>query len=592
MRLGNYVNMSLHSRLLLYFAMFAIIPILLVGVASYAISVKVTTERAIQYSNQMISQIATKVDDIILDTYKISNMIAEDPSIQEVLRKPLHSDIARRYSVDLEIDTRLNYIATFKDELFGFYVIGENGGKYKSNYTSTKNKDLRNTDWYTEILTSSKPVWFGTHEGSFAAETSGQSLISQGYAIKDKATGKVSGVVLVDIEESLLSNLVNSQLGQSGYMFILDKNNNVISHPDRSLISQKIHIDDKDHKRLSEYGTCYYIDNYGEKSIIVYKTLPLNSWKIVASIPLAELTKDSKKIGTVIAAILSIVVILALIGAWNISGSVTRPIRKMMLLMRKVEEGDLSVVMEADREDEIGQLSESFNIMIQKLRNLMSTVYQEQKELRKAELKALQSQINPHFLYNTLDSIIWMARANRNDDIVKIVTAITKLFRISISRGKDIISISEEIEHIKSYLIIQHIRYSNKFTYEVMIPESLYKFKILKLILQPIVENALYHGVKMKRQQGHISITGREEKEYIILEIKDTGIGIKKEELQALNDMFNNNSGEKKLESYGLRNVNERIKIFFGCQYGLTIDSKYGIGTKVQVKIPKSLEGE
>ncbi|MCX7708780.1 MAG: sensor histidine kinase [Clostridia bacterium] len=594
-----FANISLHSKLLIYFALICIVPILLIGWVSYTISFNVTREMAIRSSESMVDRANSEIDKLLLDTFTLSEMIAVDPSIQQILRKPIDIDIAKRYSTDLMMDTRLQFIQDFRKDVFGFYVISSNGGKYKSSYRSLKNSDLRDTDWYRRIAHASGPVWFGPHFGSFAAETTGQSLISVGLSVKDRATGEVTGVVLVDIEEKMIMDIIKSKLVKAGYMMILDERNDMLLYP-ASLVGESKAVGvNQITETIAEHKAEFNENNLGEKTfggnrdlpLMVYKESSLTGWKIVGIIPFEELTKESKQIGYIIVVMLLIISVIAFLSAWTVAGSVAKPLKKMMNLMKKVEAGDLSVSMNVKHNDEIGKLGNSFNVMIGEIKNLMDKVLYEQNELRKAELKALQAQINPHFLYNTLDSIIWMARADRREDVVRMVSSLTKLFRISISRGKDIITVRDEMEHISSYMTIQHIRYKNKFTYEIQIPESLFKYNTLKLILQPLVENAIYHGIKQKRDMGHISIFGREDEDCIVLQVVDTGAGMTKEQLEALENTLNNIQGEK-VDSYGVKNVHERIKIFFGAQYGLRFYSEYGVGTSVEVKIPKMLGGE
>ena len=588
----RFANMTLRSRLLTYFIVFFILPVVIIGIVSYTLSFNVIKDRAIQFSTQTVDQVVDEFDKLLLEANLAADMIANDPTIQEPLRFPLDRDIAKRYSMDLKIDTRLDFIKSYGREFFGFYVIGQNGGKYKSSYCSVKNDDLRDTDWYKEIVYSVGPVWFSTHEDSFAAETAGSIFISVGLPVKDKASGRVSGAVLVDIQvEKFMDIIKGSKLGKKGYMFVLDNNNNIILSPNDERVNVKIPDTSEIPAGSGELITSSFFDSSGERSILIYKTSALTGWKMVGVVPVNELTKDSYALGIIIAVMILIICILAVIAALYTAGSVAKPIRKLMLLMKRVEEGDLSVAMNVKYDDEIGKLGRSFNVMLEKIGSLMDRVYEEQKNLRKAELKALQAQINPHFLYNTLDSIIWMARANRNEDVVKMVTALTKLFRISISRGRDIISIQEEIDHIKSYLTIQQIRYKSKFDHELIVDEKLFRCKTLKLILQPIVENAIYHGIKEKRGQGLISIIVKEENGAVIFEVTDNGLGMKKEQVKALENTLMDSKGEK-MDSYGVKNVDERIKIFFGSDYGLTFYSDYGVGTRVEIKIPKVMEVE
>ncbi len=585
-------NMSLHSRLVLYFVIISIIPIMLIGIISYRIALNIITDRAVQFSKQMINQVTGEIDNLLLDAYRVSVMVADDPTTQMVLRKPLEGDIAKRYSTDLIMDTRLNFIqSNYRNEFFGFYAVGAHGSKYKSNFYSVKSNDLRQMDWYKKIIQSKKSVWFKTHKGSFVVETLDQLLVSVGFPIIDKATGKTLGVVVIDIDENLFSALTSSRLGKTGFMFIQDSQNNAITYPDKSVVSLKIPVRKKEWKWMDNFQKNQYLTIDGRHSMIFYKASTVNDWKIGGVLPLSDFTKESRVVGLVITGMCLAVCIIALFIAWIIGGTIVNPIRKLIFLMRKAEDGNLSVTMNVKYNDEIGQLGKSFNVMLGKISKLMDKVFEEQQEIRKAEFKALQAQINPHFLYNTLDSIIWLARAHRDDEVVAMVNALTKLFRIALSRGREIITIQEEIEHVNSYLTIQHIRYKNKFTYDVSVPENLVQYRILKLILQPIIENAIYHGIKMKREEGHISLQAYESGECVVFEIQDTGIGMTEETLAALNNTLKDVSGEK-LESYGLRNVNERIKIYFGKDYGLSFTSQYGIGTKVEIKIPKITEVE
>ncbi len=304
--------------------------------------------------------------------------------------------------------------------------------------------DLRKTDWYKKVINSSEVVWFGTHYESYATETSGKSMVSLGIPVKDKASGNNMGVVIVDIEEAMLSEMINSEIGSDGIIFILDENNKVISHPDRAMISNVIDIDSKNTTIQKVEGNNIHVSTGNNKSIIIYKTLPMNSWKVVAALPTHGLTEDIDQVWD----------------SFRFSGNHhclfincvldyfqqhCESHRVMMRLMKKVEEGNLDVSMALERNDEIGDLSNSFNQMIFKVKALMNAVYDEQKKLRVAELQALQTQINPHFLYNTLATIIWMAREKEYDEIIKIVTAITKYYRTAISRGRDIIMIEEEV---------------------------------------------------------------------------------------------------------------------------------------------------
>ena len=255
--------------------------------------------------------------------------------------------------------------------------------------------------------------------------------------------------------------------------------------------------------------------------------------------------------------------------------SITRPIRKLSEVTDQVAKGDLTVRSDVRTGAEVSVLSDSLNTMIDKIDELLEQVKKEQVRLRKAEFELLQSQINPHFLYNTLDAIVWLAEAGEQKKVVSMVGSLSDFFRTSLNQGKDIITIKEELQHSRSYLEIQQMRYQDILNYEIDVPEELHRYLIPKITIQPLVENALYHGIKNKRGPGRIVISGRKEEDFLILQIEDNGIGMSKERLDQVKEGMNQKIPTEK-DIYGLYNVNERIRLNFGEKYGISIESIYG----------------
>lgn len=293
----------------------------------------------------------------------------------------------------------------------------------------------------------------------------------------------------------------------------------------------------------------------------------------------------------------SIVLIFSAVGfsvisAWSLSKSIYTPIKKLHDVTTTITKNDLQTLMTSDNVDEITELGLSFNIMIGKIKELLDAKIKEQENLKKAELRALQAQINPHFLYNTLDTIIWMAESKKTDNVVEIVTALSNFFRISLSKGMDWITVEEEVERIDSYLTIQKMRYRDILDFKIELDESVSKKTILKLMLQPLVENALYHGIKNKRQGGTITVrVNRKGEDEILIEVEDDGIGFTTEKLSQLRAELADDSGDMKLESgFGIGNVNKRIRLYYGRPYGLSIQSEYSTGTRVMLVIPAKTE--
>lgn len=286
--------------------------------------------------------------------------------------------------------------------------------------------------------------------------------------------------------------------------------------------------------------------------------------------------------------IISGAIVFAVVAAWGLSRSIYTPIKKLHDVTKTITQNDLNILLTSDNVDEITEMGMSFNIMVGKIKELLDAKVKEQKNLKKAELRALQAQINPHFLYNTLDTIIWMAEARKTDQIVEIVRALSSFFRISLSKGRDWITIREEIERVRSYLTIQKIRYQDIMDFKIEADEVVAENTILKLVLQPLVENALYHGIKNKRKGGTIIVRANQKNENeIVLEVEDNGIGFTADKLAQLKAELSKDSGEIKQEiGYGIGNVNQRIKLYYGKQYGLTVKSEYRTGTCVTFVIP------
>jgi two-component system, sensor histidine kinase YesM len=283
------------------------------------------------------------------------------------------------------------------------------------------------------------------------------------------------------------------------------------------------------------------------------------------------------------------VVAFSFLAAWVISASIYIPIKKLHDVTTTITRNDLQALVTSQNVDEITELGMNFNIMIGKIRQLLDAKVKEQEILKKAELKALQAQINPHFLYNTLDTIVWMAQANKIDKVIDIVQALSNFFRISLSKGQDWITINQEIEHIRCYLTIQKLRYHDILDYKIEVDEDILSGTILKLTLQPLIENALYHGIKNKRGGGTIQVNARRANlDQVTLEIIDDGVGFTPYKLSKILASLEDDTGEISLteNGFGLENVHKRIQLYYGKQYGLTIQSKYQEGTRVTVTIP------
>lgn len=271
----------------------------------------------------------------------------------------------------------------------------------------------------------------------------------------------------------------------------------------------------------------------------------------------------------------------------KIVSEITEPISKLCEVTTQAGEGNFVVRAEETGTEELTVLTRGFNQMVEQIGNLVEDIRVEQLNLRATELKLLQAQINPHFLYNTLDAIIWLAEAGEKDQVVMMVTALSDFFRTTLSKGRDFITVEEEERHIDSYLKIQQFRYRDILAYEIDIPEELYQYQILKLTLQPLVENALYHGIKNKRGLGHILVTGKKCRDRLVFTVRDDGKGMDPERLDYVKKLINGEIQDKDMPNgFGLANVNQRLKLNYGAEYGLLMSSEDGEWTEISAIIP------
>ena len=388
--------------------------------------------------------------------------------------------------------------------------------------------------------------------------------------------------VSMDIRFSNIANYVDDVgIGPHGYCFIMDSEGNLVYHPQQQLIYSGLKREDSAAlKKLS--------DGTHTKDSVIYTIYTLDNcnWRIMGVSYVDELiTAKVMSMLRLLAAMLLLVLAATVATGMIFSRMITRPAKQLGEAMRAFEKNAEGFTYEqVHGTSEIVALSDSFNHMVVRIQRLMEKVRQEEITLRKTELNALQAQINPHFLYNTLDSIAWMCEEERNKEAVVMVNALAKLFRISISKGHELITIQKECEHAESYLKIQKYRYKNQFSYEFYVQESCREYLCNKITLQPIIENAIYHGLDMS-EEGKIRIEVMERDDNIVLAVIDNGVGMSKEQCK---EILHRDAKDK--TGIGIKNVNDRIRIYFGEKYGLSIESELDEGTRVEICIPKILE--
>ena len=585
----------------------AIVPMILVLAISMNISLGVIEENAEQSNISSLQMAAQNIDSLLVECIKQGNMISSDTIIRTYLKADPNSETEKNEGSSL--NDRLMFLKSFTLNDIPFtYVMGENGLMIKSTYSFFKDIDFRNTDWYKEVIASDYPVWFDAHVDQFmVVSRTTFEYTTMGMPVIDKTTGEKLGVVLIDFrKDTIYDSISYVNTGTESKMFFYDDNDYpILRNEDNSLIwkvrDEIIKFEKNNPQAKTEVDTEYYYESPEEievnnfratidgKEYFICTADLVSGWQVVNVTSISELTRDMSHIVPVSIMIAIVVCIIGILLSIQFSSSIAKPVRRLIRLMKKVETGDFSGKFDVKYLDEIGQLGKSYNMMLDEIQRLMDTVMVEQAELRKAQFKILQEQINPHFLYNTLDSINWLSRMGRNDEVVIIVNAFTKLLRIALSRGKDVITVGEETEYIDNYMTIQKIRYKKKLSYQVDIPESMYEYYTLKLILQPIVENAIYHGIKGKKSGGNVSIEGREAEDKLVFVVRDTGAGMTENAIRELNANLKKPLGKEWIgqESFGVKNVSDRIRVFFGYPYGLSYESKEGEGTTVTITIPK-----
>lgn len=322
----------------------------------------------------------------------------------------------------------------------------------------------------------------------------------------------------------------------------------------------------------------------GEKMLLASISVDNTDWRLILVVPHKDIDAISQKARNQLMLIFLIVAVLTLPMAYYVSSSGTLRIRKLSKTMRKVGVDDFKAVLDPKNDDEIGELTQTFNRMLTRIEDLATDKYQLGLEVKNMELRALQAQINPHFLYNTLDMINWLALKYNADDIRTLITSLSDFYKISLSNGEDIITIRAEIEHVGAYVLIQNMRFRNRIRLEIDVPEEIRAYSTLKLILQPLVENAILHGIMEKEDPlGTIKIRGYKDGSDIRIIVEDDGVGMDEETVQGIM----NGSLQRESGGYGMKNIHHRLEIMFGIPYGLTVESKVGIGTRVNLRLPQ-----
>ena len=576
---------SIQSVIFSTVAFLVLIAVVIVTAVSMRFTNTSIFENSSEYTHTIIKQMNQNIDSYIDYMENIAYLISSSEDVQDYLFDDEINNEAR-YRILNQFETILDS----RSDIRNVGIISKSGRMLINHGKKSVNSDLdlNTQEWYTQALDSPEgPKLTSSHvQHIISGERPWVITLSRG--IRDRSgSGEKEGVFFIDLNYSAISGLCDqSTVGTKGYAFILDAKGNIVYHPQQQQLYNELQTENIDLIVNSKEDTVRTGKGNRGKLYSISRSNK-TGWTVVGCMSVSELLRKSNQAQSIYVLISALLMIVALLFSRFLAKSLTYPLQRLRDSMSRVQEGHFDGAdVEIDSENEIGSLTKSFNVMTHRIQDLMEQNVKEQEQKRKIELKALQSQINPHFLYNTLDAIVWLAEAGEQKKVVSMVGSLSDFFRISLNQGQDILDVREELQHVRSYLEIQQMRYQDILQYEICVPEELYSSRIPKITLQPLVENALYHGIKNKRGKGMIRIDGEMEDSDCILRITDNGRGMTPERLgQVREGIRNRNACET--EIYGLYNVNERIRLNFGEKYGITITSTYGEGTCVTVRLPE-----
>ncbi len=576
-------SLSIRYKLLLYFLVLILLPILTIGLLTNVIFSDTLENTAMESTVQMISQANVNIETKIKSMANIMDIVIRHPQVLEFLRARTAGDPEMKAITESTVRSFLAGITENNKDIEGIALVSASDSFLSNELYKVLQDPLTEEEWYkASIAEKGGFTLAGSPIGRKITEykkVSADEIITLTKAVIDPSNGSIIGVILMDLNLNPLKEMLkNIKLGKVGFIYIVGSDGEPLYSPVNKIVPRVRNNWFEDPSGVFTK----YIRN--QRFQFIYTISPYTKWKVVGVFSLNETLKDVADIRYYTLIILLLVTLVAISISVIFSSSIAKPIGKLRSLMKKAESGDLSVVFDVRYNDEIGQLGRSFNAMIAEIKNLIDVVYKEQKSKREAELRTLQSQIKPHFLYNTLGAVYWMAKDSGASDVMQMVSALTNLFRIGLSKGNEVISLAEEIEHVRSYLVILKIRYAEMLDYDISVDESLKSLLVQKLILQPIVENAVYHGIKEKGGPGRIEVSVRKTEEFLLLTVKDDGVGISGEALQAINSALED--GNKEKSGYGIFNVNERIRLSYGKDYGVNLWSTLGKGTTVEIRHP------
>jgi two-component system sensor histidine kinase YesM len=598
----------IQSTLTRAFALIVVLTIVLLGSVSLSFLKRTLVDAAKASTMQFASQLSRIVDNYISYMDDISLVVSDDAGVRAYMEAPRAASGQDR----AKIVRFLSSIRKVRRDIDGVFLLplgnGKPGVDIGAIIASSPGASLNSAydfSQYPELL-GDLPVSSAHVENMIDGRYPWViSLVRELHG----DSGTLLGYIQVDLNYAVIDDLCrNAQMGltspgvpaprDSGYVFILGASGDIVYHPRQQLVYGGLKTE-----RIAEILALRRgsITEKADGRDLLYTARPSDKtgWTIVVVSYLSELLSDSRRAFYTFVLLALLCFAISSIVSSIVSLRISRPIESLRRSMQEVERGNFDIDITVESSNEVYQLARDCDIAVKKVRDLIEQNRKDSEQKRILELRALQAQINPHFLYNTLDSIVWMVELGENEEAIDVTSNLARFFRLGISRGSEVITIRTEIEYLETYLSIQKTRYKSKLDYEVSFQPELYDYRILKLLVQPVVENAIYHGIKNKKSPGIVRILGEREGRTMLIRVTDDGVGMGEERLAAVRALLAtgdrtafDGQAENALSGVGVNNVQERIRLYFGSEYGLSFESRQGAGTTVTIRIPLIAKGE
>lgn len=577
---------EIQTTLMLVVSGISLVTMLLMGIIMYMRFSTLSRQETIESSRKLMEQTGETMEDYLVNMRQISDTV-----YYNVVKENDFQD-ARE---EIQKGMNLLYEAN-RDKLRTIAIYNSDGSLMAAEPVATQKEDpdVTRQEWYQSAMEEMENIHFSTPhiQNLFEDSTFRYYWVISSSRVVELTENRDSqmGVLLVDMDFSSISRMMNqiNEVGNGQYYYLCNSDGDIIYHPRQIQISDGISRENS--IKAASYKDGVYDETFeGTQRKVIVNTISYTGWKLVGVIPYSIFTHEMLNIRYFIAMVILLMAMMLTIINRVVAERISRPIRKLNHSVMEYEAGKKPEIY-IGGSWEIRHLGYSIQSSYEKSEKLMQEIVWEQNERRKSELDALQSQINPHFLYNALDSITWMIEGERNDEAAFMISQLAKLFRISLSKGHTIISVKDELQHAQSYMNIQRVRYKDAFSVTFDVEPELEKYCAVKLTLQPILENAINYGVDPMDDCGEIRICVRKEEELLVLSVEDNGIGMSEEEVELL--LTDNNRVPKHGSGVGLINIHNRLQILFGKEYGLVIESEPDEGTRVSIQIPAILYTE